>query len=127
MKGVTPLTCGELSQLCPHCGARLFSVERNTFCCSGGKNYVRFEDYYEPPSAALLKIYRSANFSADSRRYNRLFCLAQHAIRASSEEKEVKFWQRKNSFLKIQGTMYRVVFPIETPNPIQNRVHVSCS
>ena len=123
---------GALDQKCRHCGAVLYSAEPSTFCCGHGKFAIDFNQYFQSPSAALLRImsrtwpvltaagdpvldFRTRKpqlqgFSAVSRRYNALFSLAQHEIQSLGQEREVHLntWG-KPANVRIHGTMYRKV------------------
>ena len=101
------IALGSLSEECSYCSAQRFPCEGDSFCCGHGKHFVDFSKYYEPPNAALMKIFgsswmytdakgnavhdaltnapRMTGFSAMSRRYNALFSLAMHVMAHNSE------------------------------------------
>ena len=62
----------------------------------------------------------TTGFSAASRRYNALFCLAAHEVQASNAEKEVRLdTPFAPSNIRIHGTMYRRVLAMTETNPIR--------
>ncbi len=59
-------------------------------------------------------------FSSLSRRYNNLFCLAQHAIQASGEMRELQLsTPYRPANIRIHGTMYRKIHAAAESNPLR--------
>ena len=136
------LSLGPADEVCQYCSAALFQDEQRGFCCGNGKNYIDFATCFATPDAALAALYKSPNvsassrgsnlaaarsqistldtFSAQSRKYNMLFCMAQHEIQATTVDKEVRFsGPFKPSNIRIHGTMCRKVLSCEDHCPLR--------
>ena len=124
---------GSMSRVCKHCGAHLFPTEHTGMCCNHGKYAIGFENFFRLPCDALIRLYSNSwpyldarghlvhdatcngpkltGFSACSRRFNHLFCLAQHEVQSSTSVKEMRFGNElRPSNIRIHGTMCRRVF-----------------
>ena len=118
----------------------LFACEGSHFCCQSGKNKAQFAKYFTEPSAELLALYRShwllgiagvnvdartgeqlrTSFSAQSRKYNCLFALAQHEIQSSTLQREIKLSTPYSpANVRIHGTMYRRLLSAEDAAPLR--------
>ncbi len=59
-------------------------------------------------------------FTALSRRYNNMFCLAQHEIQCADGLKEVRFGgPQRPANIRIHGTIYRKVFAASDAAPLR--------
>ena len=106
----------------------MFACEGSHFCCQSGENLVQFAKYFTEPCQDLLAFYRTrwllgtagvnvdahtgeqlrTSFSAQSRKYNCLFALAQHEIQSSTLQREIKLSTPYSpANVRIHGTMYR--------------------
>ena len=135
---------GELNKTCSHCGAMLFEREGPNVCCNFGTHAVDFSTFFREPPDNLLAIYRqhwptaakgprrktptasssasssSMSFSALSRRVNNLFCLAQHVVQSSSDERELHLAAPgRPANIRIHGTMYRKIFTAADAAPLR--------
>jgi len=127
---------------CKHCKALLFRHELAGFCCSHGNYALDFSKYFRAPDGHLLRIFaktwpykdsagklvhdshtnapRLTGFSAHSRRYNNMFCLAVHVVHSSSAQKEFRFGNElAPANIRIHGTMYRKVLSCEEKTPVR--------
>ena len=141
-QALEPLQLGPCTYDCPHCHAQLWQHETNGFCCSHGKYALSFGDYFRQPGRSLLRLYgstwlykdaqghcvhdaatnapRLTVFSAASRRFNNMFCLAMHEIQSSTAEREARFGNElRPANIRIHGTMYRRIFSAEEITPVR--------
>ena len=127
---------------CSFCGAMLLPTETSKFCCNSGRYAICFDKFFATPGPALCKLFETSwpllqpdgkpqldiqthrplltGFSASSRRYNNMFCLAQHAVHSASLPKELRFGgPQRPANIRIQGTMYRMVHSAAEKTPLR--------
>jgi len=136
------LNLGMCNNQCEYCGAARFQAETRGFCCAQGKYVVDLNSYFPAPPSQLTQIFAASwplkkedgtllydvrtnqvmktGFTALSRRYNNIFCLAQHEIQSCGTDKECKFGNVLSpANIRIHGTMYRKVFAATDDVPLR--------
>jgi hypothetical protein len=123
---------GSRDSQCQHCGALRLTTEAAGFCCAAGQHVVPFENFFRQPPATFLQVFQKTwpvkdkrgnlqrhpvsgevlqgSFSAESRRYNKLFSLAVHEVQSTGQEHELKLSTPATpASMRIHGTLYRKI------------------